>query len=67
MSLASSALTIGQALLEHGDLLEDIVDVIRSGGSKESIKAAIRQIKVDISDQAMKEELGLSEPPDPFR
>ncbi len=58
MSLADSAIEAGQFLLEHSDLIEDIVDVISAGGSKDSIKKAIRQIKIDISDQAMREELG---------
>ena len=61
MNFLSAATEVGTFLLEHADLVEDIVDVIKSGGSKDSIKAAIRQIKVEISDQAMREELGLKD------
>ncbi len=49
----------GKFLIEHADLVEDIVDVLASGGSKASIKQAIRGIKVKVSDAAMREELGL--------
>ena len=50
---------IGQFLLEHADLVEDIYDVIASGASKDSIKKAIRDLKVKVSDEAFKEEMGL--------
>jgi hypothetical protein len=50
---------VGAFLLEHGDLVDDIYDVIASGASKASVKKAIRALKVKVSDEAMKEELGL--------
>ncbi len=50
---------IGQFLLEHADLVDEIYELIASGVSKESIKKAIRALKVKVSDEAMKEELGL--------
>jgi len=59
MSLASSALKVGEFLLEHADLVDEIVDVIASGVSKDSLKRAIRALKVKVSDEAVKEELGL--------
>lgn len=46
-------------LVEHHDLVEDLIDVIASGGSKDALKKAIRDVKVSISDQAMKDELGI--------
>ena len=51
--------SVAMFLLEHLDLIEDIVDVLASGASKDSIREAIRAVKVEVSDQAMKEELGL--------
>lgn len=59
MSLAQSALDVGKFLLEHADLADEIVDVISSGVSKESLKKAIRALKVKVSDEAVREELGL--------
>jgi hypothetical protein len=49
----------GLFLLEHADLLDEIQEVITSGVSKESVKKAIRALKVKVSDEALKEELGL--------
>lgn len=45
-------------LLENADLLDELVDLISSGASKESIKAALRAVKVKVSDEAIQEELG---------
>jgi hypothetical protein len=45
-------------LAEHYDLIEDLVSVIRSGASKDSVRTALRDLKVEMSDQAMREELG---------
>lgn len=59
MSFLDSALRIGTFLLDHADIVEDIVDVIASGASKDSIRKAIRALKVQVSDAAVKEELGL--------
>jgi hypothetical protein len=50
---------VGAFLLEHADLVDEIYELIASGVSKESIKKAIRALKVKVSDQALKEELGL--------
>ncbi len=46
-------------LLEHIDILDEIVDLVRSAASKDSIRAALRALKVKVSDEAMREELGL--------
>ena len=56
---------VGGFLLEHADLVGDLVDVIQSGGSQDAtkklIRAALREIKVKVSDQAFREELGLDD------
>lgn len=57
--MIEALVTAGAFLLEHADLVDDIYEVIASGASKQSIKQAIRSVKVKISDQAMQEELGL--------
>jgi hypothetical protein len=57
MNFLQTAEKVGLFLLEHADLIEDVYDVIASGASKESVKAAIRSVKVTVSDAAMKEEL----------
>ncbi len=49
----------GQFLLEHPDLVEDVYDLFAHGVSKDALKKAIRDLKVAVSDQAVKEELGL--------
>lgn len=59
MSLLSTAKDVGKFLLEHADLLDEVQDVIASGVSKDSVRAAIRALKVKVSDEALKEELGL--------
>lgn len=64
MSLVSGALAVGEFLLEHADLIGEIKDVIDSGASKDSVVKAIRALKVKISDDAMKEELGIATDPD---
>jgi hypothetical protein len=53
---------VGSFLLEHGDLVEDIAEAFARGTPKDVIKAAIRHAKVEVSDAAMREELGLTEP-----
>lgn len=53
---------LGGFLLEHADLVEDVVDVLAAGTPKEALKKAIRALKVQVSDAAIKEELGLSGP-----
>lgn len=50
---------VGSFLLEHADLIEDIVDALAKGTPKDAIRAAIRAAKVQASDAAFKEELGL--------
>ncbi len=61
MSLLAPALAIGNFLLEHADLVDDIRDVLSSGADKDSIRQAIRAVKVKVSDEAFKEELGINE------
>lgn len=52
-------LQVGQLLLENADLIEEVVNAVKSGTPKDAIKAAIRAAKVQVSDAAFKEELGL--------
>lgn len=56
-NLAGAAEDIGSFLLEHADLIPEIVDVVRSGASKESLRNAIRALKVKVSDDAFRQEL----------
>jgi hypothetical protein len=50
---------VGAFLLEHADLIADIVEALAKGTPKDAIKAAVRKAKIEVSDQALKEELGL--------
>ncbi len=49
----------GAFLLEHADLIDDIADALAKGTPKDAIRTAIRVAKVQASDAAFKEELGL--------
>lgn len=51
--------TAGVFLLQHADLLEDIVKALEAGTPKDALRLAIREAKVKVSDAAMREELGL--------
>lgn len=51
--------TLGSLLVEHADLVEDLIDVLNSGTPKDALRKAIRAVKVKVSDEALKEELGL--------
>lgn len=55
--IPSAALEMGKFLLENADLVKDLVEVLDSGASKESVRQAIRSVKVKISDDAFREEL----------
>ena len=50
---------IGGFLLEHADLVDDLIDVLNSGTPKDALRKAIRAVKVKVSDEELKEELGL--------
>lgn len=51
--------SVGAFLVEHADLIGDIVEALEKGTPKDAIKAAIRAAKVQASDAAFKEELGI--------
>lgn len=57
MSLVDSALKVGEFLLEHADIVEDVVEALSAGTPKDVIKAAIRKAMVSVSDSAIREEL----------
>ncbi len=46
-------------LATHADLIEDLINLVKSGASKDSIKHALRDVKVRMSDEFVNEELGL--------
>lgn len=48
-------------LSEHSDLIEEIIRAIAAGAPKAAIKAAIRAVKVEVSDRAIKDELGIDD------
>jgi hypothetical protein len=50
---------VGKFLLEHADLLIDVIEAIERGTPKDAIRAAIRAAKEKVSDDAMREELGV--------
>lgn len=50
---------VGSFLLEHADLIEEIVSALAAGAPKEAIRKSIRAAKVAASDQAMRDELGV--------
>lgn len=45
-------------LLEHADLIEELADAIAKGATKDALRLAVRAVKLEVSDRAMKEELG---------
>jgi len=49
-------------LAEHADLISDVIGLVKSGASKDSIRKALADIKVEVSDAAFREELGLADP-----
>ncbi len=51
------ALEAGKFLLEHGDIVSDVVKAIKGGTPKDLIKAAIKGVQVEVSDEAIREEL----------
>lgn len=61
MSLVDSALKVGGFLLEHADIIEDVVDALSSGTPKDVIKAAIRHAQKKVSEDALREELEAAE------
>lgn len=44
-------------LAEHADIIEEISKAIAGGTPKDAIKAAIKGVQVQVSDDALKEEL----------
>jgi hypothetical protein len=59
MSVLNALEQTGKLLLEHADVLVDVVQAIERGTPKDAIRAAIRAAKVQVSDAAMREELGV--------
>lgn len=57
MSVLSTVSTIGEFLLEHGDIVEDVAKALADGTPKEAIRAAIRGAQVEVSDDAIRDEL----------
>ncbi len=51
-------LEAGQFLVEHADLLGDLVQALEGGASKDVLRKAIRDAMVAASDAEMKRELG---------
>lgn len=49
----------GSLLASHPEVIQELVDVFKSGASADAVKAAIRGIKVTVSDEAFKEEMGV--------
>ncbi len=57
MSIADAALDVGEFLLEHSDIVADIAKAIAGGAPKDAIKAAIKGVQVQVSDDAIEEEI----------
>ena len=55
--IGDAALDVGKFLLEHGDIVEDVAKAIGDGAPKDAVKAAIRGVKVQVSRDALEEEL----------
>lgn len=51
--------SVGEFLLNHADLVSEIIQALQAGTPKEALRDAIRAAKVQVSDAAMREELGL--------
>jgi hypothetical protein len=55
-------IAIAQALAflaEHADTIEEIVNAVKAGATKDAIKLAIRAAAIEASDAAIREELGV--------
>lgn len=61
MSLALALLEAGNALAEHRDIIEEVVNAVRGGTPKEAIIAAIKKVQEETSDAAIREELESAE------
>lgn len=57
MGLLEAGAAIGSFLLEHMDVVEDVVDALAGGSPKDAIKAAIRSVKVQVARDALEGEL----------
>lgn len=55
--IGDAALDVGKFLLEHGDIVEDVVEKLAGGTPKDAVKAAIRGVKIQVSRDALEEEL----------
>lgn len=61
MSLGLALLEASNALAEHRELIEEVVNAVRGGTPKETILAAIRKAQEETSDAAIREELEAAE------
>lgn len=57
--MMSTLTAIAGFLLDHADTIEEIVNALKAGATKDAIKAAIRRAAIDASDAALREELGV--------
>lgn len=57
MSLADAALEVGEFLLKHADLVDEVRKALTAGAPKEMVLQAIRSVQVKVSDDAIREEL----------
>lgn len=56
MSLITTTAEIGKFLLDHPQLVEAAMDVLKSGAAPEEVEKAIRALKVEISDRIARDE-----------
>lgn len=59
--LPAALLTVGQFLLDHADVVEEVAKAIAGGTPKDAIIAAIKGVQVKTSDDAIREELEAAE------
>ena len=55
--MIESAIAVGEFLLAHGDVIEEIARALAGGTPKDAIIAAIRGAQVEVSDDAIADEL----------
>ena len=61
MSIAKSAIDVGNFLLQYWDIIDDIRDALSRGVTKEALKKSIQELQTKISDDALREELESAE------
>ena len=54
--MIDTLLKVGGFLMQHGDIIDDLITLLENADAKPLLKDAIKAIKVQMSDAIMREE-----------